>query len=82
MTHGICFHLKSILLILLSFANSLPTVLIFEKLLGKDRVEGKIISTYQNEFNMCKMLDMHFDQRIADLKDLEKNGYSQALGIT
>lgn len=53
----------------------------FEKLLGKDRVEGKIISTYQNEFNMCKMLDMHFDQRIADLKDLEKNGYSQALAL-
>lgn len=24
---------------------------------------------------------MHFDQRIADLKDLEKNGYSQALAL-
>lgn len=53
----------------------------FEKILGKAKVEGKIISTYQNEFDMYKMMDLQFDKRIADLKELEKDGYKKALTL-
>lgn len=44
----------------------------FENTLGKDIVENKLISTYKNEFDMYKMMDMDFAKRITDLKILEK----------
>ena len=53
----------------------------FEKLLGRANVEEKIVSTYKNEFDMYKMMDMQFDKRIADLKELEKDGYKNALAL-
>lgn len=53
----------------------------FEEKLGRPEVEGKIISTYRNEFNMCKMMGMDFPSRIADLKTLEADGYKGALAL-
>lgn len=51
---------------------------VFEKQLGRNEVEGKIISTYQGEFAMYKMMGMPFAKRIADLQQLVKAGYKQA----
>lgn len=50
----------------------------FEKIMGKTTVENKLISTYQNEFDMYKMMDMNFAKRITDLKNLEKENIQQA----
>lgn len=50
----------------------------FENILGKEVVENKLISTYKNEFDMYKMMDMDFAKRITDLKSLEKENLSQA----
>ncbi len=50
----------------------------FEQHLGKDVVEGKILSTYQGEFGMYKMMGMPFGKRVADLQSLAKAGYRQA----
>lgn len=50
----------------------------FESILGRQAVEGKLMTTYQNEFNMYKMMGMDFDKRIADLETLDKAGYKQA----
>jgi len=54
----------------------------FEQLLGKGEVEGKLITTYQNEFDMYKMMDMDFSKRIADLKKLENDGCQQAATLS
>lgn len=50
----------------------------FENILGKEVVDNKLISTYKNEFDMYKMMDMDFTKRIADLKNLEKEHLLQA----
>lgn len=50
----------------------------FENILGKAIVENKLISTYKNEFDMYKMMDMDFAKRIEDLKKLEKENIQQA----
>lgn len=47
----------------------------FETRLGKDVVRQKLMSTYQEEFNMKKMLGLNFDLRISDLEELGKVGY-------
>lgn len=52
----------------------------FEAKLGKDVVQNKLMSTYQDEFNMKKMLGLDFDLRISDLEGLGNVGYpTQAL---
>ncbi len=53
-----------------------------ENILGRQTVEGKLMSTFQNEFNTYKMMDMNFDKRIADLEALDKAGYKQALALS
>lgn len=47
----------------------------FEICLGKDVVMKKIMTTYQQEFDMMKMLDLDYPSRIADLNSLQKHGY-------
>lgn len=47
----------------------------FETCLGKDVVMKKIIATYQQEFDVMKMLDLDYPSRIADLNNLQKHGY-------
>lgn len=49
--------------------------------LGREKVENKIMSTYQNEFSMNKMMGMDFEKRIADLKILEQENYKGALAL-
>lgn len=51
----------------------------FEKMLGKETVEEKLMSTYKSEFEMYKMIGLPFASRIADLKELEKDGYKEAI---
>lgn len=53
----------------------------FKKILGKAIVENKLMSTYQNEFSMYKMMDMDFAKRISDLKNLEKENIQQASSL-
>ncbi len=53
-----------------------------ESILGRQAVEGKLMSTYQNEFNTYKMMGMNFDKRIAVLQTLDKVGYKQALALS
>lgn len=50
----------------------------FERHLGKKEVESKIMSTYQGEFGLYKMMDMPFGKRVVDLLALAKAGYKQA----
>lgn len=49
-----------------------------EKALGRQTIEDKLMTTYQNEFDMYKMMGMNFTKRIADLQALDKAGYKQA----
>ncbi len=53
-----------------------------ENILGKQTIEDKLMTAYQNEFNMYKMMGMDFDKRIADLETLDKAGYKQARALS
>mgnify|MGYP005746680875 CR=1 FL=1 len=50
----------------------------FEEQLGKSAVESKLMSTYQGEFGMYKMMGMPFGKRVADLQQLAKDGNGDA----
>jgi len=46
--------------------------------LGRQEVEQKIMSVYKEELRVLKMMPLDFDVRIADLVQLEKDGYADA----
>lgn len=50
----------------------------FDKHLGHQAVEDKIMRTYAEEFRIYKRMGLDFDKRISVLKDLEKEGYKGA----
>lgn len=53
----------------------------FSRKLGRQEVETKIMNTYKNEFRMMKMMNMNFDSRLTDLKQLEKDNYKGARAL-
>lgn len=53
----------------------------FAKRIGQKEVEEKIMSTYQNEFRVFKMMGIDFEKRMVDLKLLEKDSYPGALPL-
>lgn len=53
----------------------------FENALGKAVVEKKIMTVYQEDFRMHKMLDIDFGKRIQELDALDKAGYKQARNL-
>lgn len=50
----------------------------FEKAMGRAVVEEKIMTVFQEDFRMHKMLNIDFQKRIEDLNLLDKAGYKQA----
>ena len=53
----------------------------FSRKLGRQEVETKIMNTYKNEFRIMKMMNMNFDSRLTDLKQLEKDNYKGARAL-
>ncbi len=53
----------------------------FTKRIGQKEIEEKIMSTYQNEFRVFKMMGIDFEKRMADLKQLEKDSYHGARSL-
>lgn len=53
----------------------------FEKKVGEEEVESKIVSVYRNHFRIVKRMCKNFRQPISDLKTLEKEGYPEVKAL-